>query len=430
VLTNCYLLLFLSFLSFIGVLIFDCNLFASMEGGARRLTLWDQMSAVDGGGSGEALSGLTLNDVLRSTAEKRAAAPAQPASPAAPLSNRTLLDVIREQDLNARSSFKNLIESHPDHHHNGRDKKAWKSFKDKLRLKRAGAAWTSSVPIPASDIPIQNSNISDNNSRLLSLSRRNSVRFQYSPEPTQSEEDPSCSSSSSGPGFRPQITRRSSTRFGQLLASIPSESTQDGDSDSSDAAPPRAPSLRPQISRHNSTRFLLTPRQNSMYNRDAIDDDEDEDREEDTSPHAPTRQLAAVLAEERALSAREAVAAQEAAEAAAAAEREVPAEDMADTEVPVPVVRMSLMDLMDYNMADEEEDEEAEEEEEEEEEEVAAVGGGGAEHNCCVCMVRHKGAAFIPCGHTFCRLCSRELMVCRGNCPLCNRFILDILDIF
>ncbi|KAG6433169.1 hypothetical protein SASPL_104777 [Salvia splendens] len=49
---------------------------------------------------------------------------------------------------------------------------------------------------------------------------------------------------------------------------------------------------------------------------------------------------------------------------------------------------------------------------------------------CCVCMVRHKGAAFIPCGHTFCRLCSRELWLQRGNCPLCNNFIVEILDIF
>ncbi|KAK4393890.1 hypothetical protein Sango_1859800 [Sesamum angolense] len=39
-------------------------------------------------------------------------------------------------------------------------------------------------------------------------------------------------------------------------------------------------------------------------------------------------------------------------------------------------------------------------------------------------------AAFIPCGHTFCRLCSRELWVQRGNCPLCNNYILEILDIF
>ncbi|KAF6159150.1 hypothetical protein GIB67_032767 [Kingdonia uniflora] len=49
---------------------------------------------------------------------------------------------------------------------------------------------------------------------------------------------------------------------------------------------------------------------------------------------------------------------------------------------------------------------------------------------CCVCMGRRKGAAFIPCGHTFCRVCSREIWLNRGSCPLCNRSILEILDIF
>ncbi|CAN1140937.1 hypothetical protein LINPERPRIM_LOCUS25147 [Linum perenne] len=53
------------------------------------------------------------------------------------------------------------------------------------------------------------------------------------------------------------------------------------------------------------------------------------------------------------------------------------------------------------------------------------------ENTCCVCSVRHKaGAPFNYCGHTFCRLCSKELMVQRGSCPLCNSFILEILDIF
>ncbi|CAL9125942.1 unnamed protein product [Musa textilis] len=56
--------------------------------------------------------------------------------------------------------------------------------------------------------------------------------------------------------------------------------------------------------------------------------------------------------------------------------------------------------------------------------------GSGTMYVCCVCMVRHKGAAFIPCGHTFCRLCSRELWVNHGSCPLCNGYILEILDIF
>lgn len=54
----------------------------------------------------------------------------------------------------------------------------------------------------------------------------------------------------------------------------------------------------------------------------------------------------------------------------------------------------------------------------------------GNDSMCCVCMGRKKGAAFIPCGHTFCRVCSREMWLNRGSCPLCNRSILEILDIF
>lgn len=57
-------------------------------------------------------------------------------------------------------------------------------------------------------------------------------------------------------------------------------------------------------------------------------------------------------------------------------------------------------------------------------------GGGDIDWLCCVCMERGKGAAFIPCGHTFCRVCSREMWVNRGSCPICNRPILEILDIF
>ncbi|KAK9268150.1 hypothetical protein L1049_010591 [Liquidambar formosana] len=62
--------------------------------------------------------------------------------------------------------------------------------------------------------------------------------------------------------------------------------------------------------------------------------------------------------------------------------------------------------------------------------ENGAEGEVGSDSVCCVCMGRKKGAAFIPCGHTFCRVCSRELWLNRGSCPLCNRSILEILDIF
>lgn len=134
----------------------------------------------------------------------------------------------------------------------------------------------------------------------------------------------------------------------------------------------------------------------------------------------------------RTLSAREAVAAQEAAEAAAAAEAE-------DSEEGRPqAATMSLMDLLEetdremglegsrYILSDDDDDDDFDDGDDGD-----GDGGDGAmEHTCCVCMVRHKGAAFIPCGHTFCRMCSRELMVAKGNCPLCNNFILEILDIF
>ncbi|KAD4982300.1 hypothetical protein E3N88_18971 [Mikania micrantha] len=40
--------------------------------------------------------------------------------------------------------------------------------------------------------------------------------------------------------------------------------------------------------------------------------------------------------------------------------------------------------------------------------------GTGRDQVCCVCMERKKGAAFIPCGHTYCRVCCREIWLNRG----------------
>ncbi|TMW80827.1 hypothetical protein EJD97_014663 [Solanum chilense] len=61
---------------------------------------------------------------------------------------------------------------------------------------------------------------------------------------------------------------------------------------------------------------------------------------------------------------------------------------------------------------------------------IKEEGRGGIDEMCCVCMERNKGAAFIPCGHTYCRVCSRELWMKRGSCPLCNCSIDEILNIF
>ncbi|KAJ6837212.1 arabinogalactan protein 1 [Iris pallida] len=99
-------------------------------------------------------------------------------------------------------------------------------------------------------------------------------------------------------------------------------------------------------------------------------------------------------------------------------------------------IRVSLMTLMELREGEEEErggEEEppaavADVEVEEEEDDVAEEAR--RRDVCCVCMVRKKGAAFIPCGHTFCRLCSREMLAGRGNCPLCNAAIAEVLHIF
>ncbi|KAH7660075.1 Zinc finger RING/FYVE/PHD-type protein [Dioscorea alata] len=96
--------------------------------------------------------------------------------------------------------------------------------------------------------------------------------------------------------------------------------------------------------------------------------------------------------------------------AALAAERQFRGEWGEEEEGVSTPMRVSLMRLL--------------EEGEEEEEEVVV------EEACCVCLGRRKGAAFIPCGHTFCRVCCRDLWLNRGLCPLCNRAIAEILDIF
>ncbi|CAN8270560.1 unnamed protein product [Cochlearia groenlandica] len=254
-----------------------------MDGGDRlRVTLLDRISTVET--SLSSLTGITLETIL--TADKNRSPPQPPphiAPPSRIQSNRTLLDVMQRDHRN-------------DHDH-GRDKTAWKTLREKLRLKRNANVWISSNPIPASNTPIP---IRDNNEsrRLGFLFTRNENTVQNSPESAEGR-------------FR----------------------------------------------------------------------------------------LGAVLAEERALSARE---------------------------EETPPARMSLMELLEENEGQQMSLVSVDGKEEE------GVSGGGVEEIrcCCVCMVRSKGAAFVPCGHMFCRFCSRELLVTRGNCPLCNTPISEILDLF
>ncbi|XP_028797158.1 uncharacterized protein LOC114752578 [Neltuma alba] len=330
----------------------------------------------------DSLAGLTLDDVL---ANRAAASSHQLTN-----NRRTLLDIIREDESSKK------------------DRKSWKAFKDKLRLKRAGSAWTSSILIPASDIPFP---IRNNRNLATQFPRRSSVRvLTFSPVDvtTHCMADPTEEAIKSS-HLAPMITRQRSTR-------------QVGDAVFVDDK------LKPQMSRPNSARLVAAVRADSIRRervvtfRDSIDSDDDEDGD----GHQPR--------EGRQMSAREAVAAQEAAEAAAmAGEEDEEDEEEGSFGAGGGGVTMSLMDLLEetdrqmglegstYRMEDDDDDDFDEDEEDDE---------GGEEHDCCVCMVKHRGPAFEPCGHSFCRMCSRELTVSKGNCPLCNNFILEILEVF
>lgn len=296
-------------------------------------------SAADDGGGGarNSTSGLTLYAVL---SDKRGPPLDEPLQRIQ--SNRTLLDIIREDQISGLGGGR-------------RDaRRSWKHLRDKIRLRRRGddsAVWSSStVPVPVSDVPLNNNN--NNRRRLMMMAGRPSTLF------------------------NPDIDSGESTQPGISTATVG-----------------RAPSLH-MLQRSGSRRF---DHASSLPRRGLISEYNHEEEEE--------RSADAVEA----------------------------AEGDDTTEQPV---RMSLMALLaetdrqmglegsSYIMVEDEE------EAPEEEDGGAAAAAVAGYNNCCVCMVRHKGAAFIPCGHTFCRLCSRELWVQRGNCPLCNNYILEILDIF
>ncbi|XP_052110152.1 uncharacterized protein LOC107464709 [Arachis duranensis] len=321
-------------------------------------------------GQRETLAGLTLDDVL---AKQKAFYHSQS-------NTKTLLDILKDD-----VSF-------------NKNRKSWKAFKDTLLLKRYGSAWTR---IPTSDIPI-------------SFCRRTSLKhFQSMADNTDNvDEVPALPPASLAP--KATFSRRSSTRY-----SSPSEVTFTA-GDPTEPAPAGSALLRPQLSRRNSSGMVSEPfRKGRVVTfRDNLDDEEQD--EEDGSRADGSRTL----------SAREAVAAQEAAEAAAAGE--VVGEGEED-EATQPVM-MSLMDLLEetdremglegsrYILSDEEDFDEDEEDED--------GDGDDLEYTCSVCMVRHKANAISRCGHSYCRMCSRELMAGKGNCPLCNNFVVEILDIF
>ncbi|CAM8930383.1 unnamed protein product [Rhodiola kirilowii] len=250
------------------------------------------------------------------------------------------------------------------------NKKSWKAFKDRLSLKRASQAWISAMP--------------DEGER-----RRRTLEF-FPPE----EEESGLEDEETRKVFRPQLSRMTSYK--------PPEAVRD------DVPISDPPMRRPQMLRHNSSRLSSSSSMNGRQGEDAVPRVRFADQ-----LAAEKQQIQRVVSSTEAYRNRNSNYSDEEEERGTGGRGGEP-------------VKMSLMDLLEETddqigwasyMAELEEDEEEEDE-------------GGEEQSCCICMVRHKGRASAPCGHTFCRLCSKELSVGRGNCPRCNGFVLEILEIF
>ncbi|KAI4326381.1 hypothetical protein MLD38_031703 [Melastoma candidum] len=290
--------------------------------------------------------------------------------------SRTLLDIIQGEEVNASSSSSSSSNSSSHVNlYSDKDKKGWWFFKEKNRMQiiRSGN------PICESSTGSSQLNLPNNLSPVESVQELPTVTGRVS---VRGDDD------RGGAGERgPASGQRSSTPLGSLVPISLAWNHQPEGAARSDLV------VRSEVTRspNRSTREVPATRVGEP-------------------PREPVRCLSAALAEERQMSSWQ--------------------EPMATIEEAAggQGSRMSLMDLLEEtdrqmgyefsNYALQEEDK------------IDEGCGVGEANNCCVCMVRQKGAAFIPCGHTFCRLCSRELWVSRGTCPICNGFILEVLDIF
>ncbi|KAL4587957.1 hypothetical protein LXL04_000834 [Taraxacum kok-saghyz] len=221
--------------------------------------------------------------------------------------NRSIVDMLRDDQASG-------------------SKKNWKAFRDRLRLKQAGKAWTSTVPIPASDLPIK-----PNTNRMMI--RRGSSR--YPSDPNVDDLD--------GEATRQLGQMSERQRSGRLL---PVETDPDEEDDSN---PPDGENKPAEGEQQISLMSLLSDHHGSNYA--AGPDEHVEEHHEEPEPE------------------------------------------------PVPEPKQEEEDIGDCNI-------------------------------CGGCKVKHKGTAFGPCGHTFCKNCTKELHVSIGNCPTCSNYMLEILDIY
>ncbi|XP_026384222.1 uncharacterized protein LOC113279770 [Papaver somniferum] len=434
-----------------------------IEGFRRRFTLSDQMSILDtslnlrdllrvrddhhqdnssssinvGGGGRNSLAGLTLGAVLgcedinvlnNGSSDESNHNHNQFQLPQPPIRtpSRTLMDIIKDEESGTSYRGLSLEEDNSSNSNSNKQQKSWKSFKDRLLLRKAAAAAgltsSSSNPIVVSDDDcggmVGEYSSSPNNSGIR---RRSSfsvvsqtttsivsptVVTDHFQNDSNEQQGNTVSSSLASSSSEPVVIMR-------LAAALAAEREEQRQQSvlSSSSSPVDA-----QLQENSTTDTTSTVLQVAV--------------EGDDQQGSPTNQT----------------------------QTQTPIQNQNQTQTPIQnqnqrgvvvvnenqPLRVSLMALLeetvDYNRQDlmDIEDEEGYDQDQaivvdkvlHSDKEKGSAGMTIEEYKCCVCMIRPKGAAFIPCGHTFCRLCSRKLWVNRGNCPLCNSFILEILDIF
>ncbi|KAI4374403.1 hypothetical protein MLD38_012404 [Melastoma candidum] len=362
-------------------------------------------SYVPGSGCKE-LVGLSLDDVLGN--ESKSLLPPTPASLSRTPSQirRSLWDVIREQEREKN-----------------RDRKAWKRFKDQLRLHHASATRKRRVEVPLSDIPLRNSGVSSSYTKKRGYHKGSALdkfakdlHIMAEEDYGRVDDDQVCDVNSRSCS-RPGMMLRTSFRHG-----APVQEPSESDELITGGTPEKA-SLQPQMMRRNSTKMGSMRRDDP----DFISYGGEFGRS--------SRRILPTSTDDRQISAREAAASQEASEAeTAAASEEEQSEGLFVQEMTgdLQPLRMSLMDLLEetdrqmgytgssYTSGEEDDDDEEDEKHKEE----------AAERSCSGCQVKHKGDSLGSCRHSFCKLCSKELQVCNGNCPACNDFNLEIVVVF
>ncbi|KAI3884172.1 hypothetical protein MKX03_013085 [Papaver bracteatum] len=437
-----------------------------IEGFRRRFTLSDQMSILDtslnlrdllrvrddhhqdnsspsiNNGGRNSLAGLTLGAVLgcedinvlnNGSSDESNHNHNQFQLPQPPIRtpSRTLLDIIKDEESGTSYRGLSLEEDNSSNSNSNKQQKSWKSFKDRLLLRKAaGLSSSSSNPIVVSDDDCGGMVGDYSSSPINSGIRRRSSFSVVSPTTTSvvsptvvtdhvendfnEQQGNTVSSTLASSSSEPVVIMRLAAALAaereeqrQQLVSSSSSTDAQLQENTTAATVPQVPEeeddqqvrasnqtqTQTQIQNQNQTQ-TQTPIQNQNQSQTPIQNQNENQR-------------GVVVANEN---------------------QPLRVSLMALLEETVDYNRQDLMDIEDEEGYDQDQSVVVDKVLHSDKEK--GTGMTIEEYKCCVCMIRPKGAAFIPCGHTFCRLCSRKLWVNRGNCPLCNTFILEILDIF